>query len=80
MKTKNFRCSCLTPSHCLFFDKDEDYIYVHMMLNHYLPFWERAKIAVKYLFKLPMSTNEHFDCICLSSEDVKELKDFLNEK
>lgn len=79
MKSKNFRCDCKEPNHCLFFDKDEDYVYVHIMLNNYLSFFSRLKLSIRYLFKLPMASNDHFDCVLLSKEDIQELKDFLNE-
>lgn len=77
---KYIECDCGAADHILIFDKDKEFesVYVYYRMSHYLGFWNRLRVALKYLFKLEdknLATEE----IILSKEKCKDIIDFLKD-
>lgn len=70
-------CSCRSPEHLLQFDRDEDFVYVYVLLNNE-NFFKRIWLGLKYIFGYKCRYG-NFDEILLSRESVKSLAEYLNE-
>jgi len=79
---KFFICKCDCTSHlirvtyCKWDNGDEEFV-VSPILNHYLGFWGRLKIAFKYLFGI-LHDDWAYDTVLLSRTQAQELRDFIN--
>lgn len=71
------QCSCGSPEHLLQFEKDEDYVYVYVLLIGD-SFFKRLYNGIKYIFGYKCRYG-HFDEILLNQETTKELVEFLNK-
>lgn len=71
-------CSCGSPEHLLKFERDEDYVYVFVLLTTD-GFFKRVWVALKYIFGYKCRYG-HFDEILLSKDSVRHLSEFLNKK
>ena len=71
------QCDCQAPEHLLQFDRDEDYVYVYVLLTTD-GFFSRAWKALKYVFGYK-SRYGHFDEILLNKQTQKELVDYLSK-
>ena len=77
-----FGCDCNDMSHLFRFSKftDMEQIYVSIVLNHYLSFWERVRLAYRYIFKFDTKAVAFYDEVVLSKKDIKVAIDFLKKK
>lgn len=79
MKINYIECDCHSDEHVLrFIENEEDNeIIVSAFLNSHLGFFQRVKVAFKYL--LGHATKEHFDCTIINKEEAKKLIAILNK-
>lgn len=80
MKNKLFiECECLDPSHLMYIQYDSYYdeIIINNQMNHYLPWYKRIYVAIKFIFKLKNKYNSHWDCTMINEEKRLKLKEFL---
>lgn len=81
---------CRLPSHNIQIDFEPEYHFnrelqwdreftIHYMLIQYNSFWKRVWLAIKYIFKQSPKYG-HFDTVCLSVKEIKEMVDFFQEK
>lgn len=70
-------CSCGSPEHLLKFNRDEDYVYVYVLLNHE-NFFKRIWIGLKYIFGYKCRYGS-FDEILLNKESVESLVEYLSD-
>jgi len=70
-------CSCGSPEHLLQFDRDEDFVYVYVLLNN-PNFFKRILIGLKYIFGYKCRYGQ-FDEILLSKESAKSLAEYLSD-
>lgn len=80
MEGNYIECECHSPEHTLRYslDHEDQVIYVSVYLDQYHPWYERAWIAVKYLFGYKCRYG-HFDCVLMGPEQVEQLKKVLQE-
>lgn len=79
-------CGCGMPEHILTFEKwyndgefiGDDFVAVGKYLSHYLPWYKRIIVAVKYVLKWG-KMKDHFDTTELSKQDVSRLIQFLQD-
>jgi hypothetical protein len=71
-------CSCGSPEHLLQFDRDEDFVYIYILLNNE-NFFKRIWLGLKYIFGYKCRYG-NFDEILLSKESVKSLAEYLGEE
>jgi hypothetical protein len=73
-----FFCECWHPDHNFFvlYDKVEDEVSVQVKLNHWLPWYKRAWVALKYILGVTTKSGD-YDEVLLSVEDRKKLSDIL---
>lgn len=76
-------CSCNNPEHILIFHHyiDEEYncneVDVYFMSRWQASFWERCKLAFKYVFKHEeMRTS---DTVIFTKDNIKQLEKFIKE-
>ena len=77
-------CGCRNPDHLLIMsydieDDDFDDLFIYKGLNHYLPFWKRLIIGVRYILGMRNKHKIHFAETVVNEDEVKEMKKFLNE-
>lgn len=79
MVTDYVECQCSDFNHVIRFNMSEldGDVYVDVRLNHYEPWYKRAWIALKYVFKQPHAYG-HYDVTLLRSEDYQKLHDLLD--
>lgn len=76
-------CECLSPEHNIRFmfmiDKDprRNEISVDVHMSHYLPWYRRAWMALKYT--LGIETRSHYDTFMMSRVDAVRLRRLLEE-
>lgn len=56
-----------------------DYVYIELMLNHYLNLFKRMVIAFKYIFKLGYSNSLHFDSLIIHKRDIPKIIEVLTK-
>jgi hypothetical protein len=74
-------CSCHSTEHLVQFvaddpDDEEAVCYVEVQLIQYRSFFQRAKVALRYLFGYQCRYG-HWDCTSLDQEEAQKLYDFL---
>jgi len=72
----SFSCDCWLPDHHFFvvYDTIDDEVSVEVRLNHYLPWYKRAWVALKYFLGLESPS---YDEVLLSKENRKKLAEIL---
>jgi len=77
-----FECACGSPEHTIRFtlDKSDDppMVFCDFYLDHYMPWWKRIYVAIKYILKRPPN-NSHFDDWIMYAADVTRLRDMCEE-
>ena len=77
--TKYYECQCGSPSHTLRFvlDLDPEFptLYTELMMSHYLPWYKRIWVAIKYIFRY--DTTDHYGSWELKPEDADDLINLL---
>ena len=80
--TYYFECSCGSPEHTIRFTLDKagtpPLIYCDFYLEHYLPWYKRIIIAVKYIFRLPPQ-DEHFANWHMDAAEAVKLRDMCED-
>jgi len=75
--TYYFECACGSAEHTIRFTLDTQnmppLISADIYLDHYIPWYNRIWVAIKYVFKLPPQ-NCHFDNWIMWDDDVTRLK------
>lgn len=71
-------CECHSDEHTLRYtiDAEDRTIYTSVFLNHYLPWYKRAWVSVKYLFGYKCKYG-HFDCTLMGVTQVAQLKQMI---
>jgi len=71
-------CECYSEEHTLKYniDVEDQTIYTSVFLNQYLSWYDRAWIALKYLFGYKCIYG-HFDCTLMGPEKIDQLKKLL---
>lgn len=79
-----FTCDCHFVSHHVVVDElrynshpEEDRVVICPTLNHYLPWYSRLKVAVKYVFGID-NTFDAYSEVLLDKENTTRLRDYLN--
>jgi len=81
--TKHFDCSCGSPQHTLRFVLDfwsDDHlptIYTDLQMAHYLPWYKRTWVAIKYIFGY--DTVDHYGSWELDAADADKMIAMLTE-
>lgn len=79
--THYFECTCGAPDHTLRFILDTDdelpTIYTEVMMSHYLPWYKRVWVGIKYMFG--MDKVDHFGGWELHHDDADRLIAMLEE-
>ena len=75
-------CNCHNLEHHLIFhfDPDDNYnefMYVNMNLNHYLPWYKRIGLAIKYIFGYKCQYG-HYNEVVLDRKQVEHVRDRFN--
>ncbi len=76
-------CECMSPEHnirfCFMIDKDPNRseISVDVHMSHYLPWYRRVWLAVKYV--LGIETRSHYDTFMMSRVDATRLRGLLED-
>lgn len=75
-----FECSCGSFDHNVRFEVDEDmgHISISVPLNHWLPWWKRLWLAVKYVFKRTERYG-HYDTVMLSPHDYDRIRALMDD-
>lgn len=78
----DLKCACGdTKEHIAIFDFDEqdwkDTLSVGLYLNHYLPWYKRLVLAVKYVLGID-NTYQHYVEGIYNKDEVARLRDWLN--
>jgi hypothetical protein len=75
-----FECQCTTFDHNIRFEVDSETgdISISVPLNHWLPWWKRMILAVKYVF---MRTERygHYDTVQLNPHDYPRIRALLDD-
>jgi hypothetical protein len=75
-------CDCGSMGHLVrlaydqYVDGDED-LTIGVTMNHYLGFWGRVKMALKYIFK--RDNDWHYDAVIINKARAQQIRDFINE-
>ncbi len=82
--TYYFECACGSPEDTIRFtlDKELGMIYCDFYLNHYIPWYKRIWIAIKYIFKIPPHHPHFASWIMKRNDNIKLMKmceEILNE-
>lgn len=74
-----FECTCLSFNHNVRFevDNDDGRITISIPLNHYLPWWKRVWIGLKYIFG-STKDYDHYDTILLNPSDYGKIKELVS--
>lgn len=75
-----FECSCSSFDHNVRFEVDEEmgHISISVPLNHWLPWWKRLILAVKYVFKRTERYG-HYDTVMLNPHDYDRIRALLDD-
>ncbi len=75
-----FECTCLTFDHNVRFEVDNEIgtISISVPLNHWLPWWKRIWLAIKYVFGKTQRYG-HYDTIQLNPNDYEKIKTILDQ-
>lgn len=80
MKTYYFDCQCYDFSHLIRLTLEDDgEIYIDIKLNHFLSFYKRLIIALKYIFAFDISNGHYYDTVMLKEEDYNLIKDIFDQ-
>jgi len=73
-----FFCECWHPDHNFFvlYDRTDDEVTVQVKLNHWLPWYKRVWVALKYILGVTTNSGD-YDEVLLSVEDRKKLAGVL---
>lgn len=73
-----FECTCTTFDHNVRFEVDNDLgtISISVPLNHWLPWWKRMWLAIKYIFAKTEKYG-HYDTVELNPKDYGKIRDLL---
>jgi len=76
---KYFECMCHSPEHVLRVEIDEDFkcVVFTTYLDHYLPWYKRIIVAIRYVLGFEPSQYGHFSETLLKDEDTKKLIELL---
>lgn len=80
-KHETFYCECENPEHMFRIKAGADGKAYHALefsvhLNHYLPWYKRVWLALKYVFRVG---DDHFDTVMLDVRDVRHLRDCVED-
>lgn len=82
-KYEHFDCACSDIAHTIRFYSDADPDYeefgLEVALNHYLPWYKRVWVAVKYVFGFKADYGQ-YDSWILDSNDRKRLRELMDWK
>ena len=59
-------------------DYDDEFLYFSLRLNPYLGFFKRISVAIRYIFKREKNLYS-YDCVMLPKEEIKDLKQIIDE-
>ena len=76
---QRFECTCSTFDHNIRFEVDEEmgHIAISVPLNHWLPWWKRLWLAVKYVLK-QTERYGHYDTVMLNPNDYGKIRELLD--
>lgn len=83
--TLEIRCQCgdYGKDHLvtltLYKELDEPALAIGTGLNHYLGFWKRLKVGVKYILGIDNTYHSHVECLIECPSQIKGLKSFVDE-
>lgn len=82
MKDKRWyiECACNSFDHLIVLENDKiwNQLSITYRLYQYQSFWQRFKLAVKYLFN---STNEsHWDTTLISEQEISKIRAWLDSR
>lgn len=71
-------CQCHLTAHNVVVERvfDDEDIAVSVALNHYLPWYRRVVVGLRYILGSD-NTSSHYDEVVLRKEDVAKLREFL---
>jgi len=80
LKSEFFECQCHSDEHTLKFtwNEEDNEIYTSVFLDDYRNFFQRVKVAAKYIFGYKCKYG-HWDCFVLKPEDAGRLKELLEK-
>ncbi len=75
VKSKIFECACSSLQHIFRVTLDElsGDVTIDMMLNTYLPFHKRVKLALNYIFRPGQSVYGSYDEVILALDDYEKI-------
>lgn len=74
-------CNCSGLDHNVVFDYDEQYgeLIIHAQLNHYLPWYKRIPLAIRYIFGYDTHRCHYIETVLLKGgNEIQKIKDLLN--
>jgi len=77
---QRFECTCMTFDHNVRFEVDNEIgtISISVPLNHWLPWWKRLLLAIKYVFG-KTERYGHYDTVQLNPNDYEKIKTILDQ-
>ncbi len=82
-ETLYVECACGSPEHLLKFqyhpDEEDPALYTSTFLSHWLPWYKRAWVAFKYVFKIGSERYGHFDCTLIEEKDLQPMIDLCQK-
>lgn len=75
-------CQCDTIDHIMIaqstkYEENDNDFSIHINLNHYLSFWKRIIVGVKYIFGYKSKNDYNFNNIIVNNDDLKKLKELI---
>jgi hypothetical protein len=80
---QHIECECGQKQHLINLTLDADpgqppFLDIHIQMNHYLGFFKRVWVAIKYIFGSTSCKNLHWDCIVLGVDQAKQMNQIIS--